>query len=195
MYIEVTGTDIYGNDAYKELFKGIISDSGTAGSIEKVKMSMDPSTPLFIISVIMKSKPESKRMIDAVSIRTEGKDVHLTITDENYAPQITSALWRMYGRDKVEQQTRFDVKIENGDEDRISETEIASGDDAKQEVIGAMWRILPEGIKARYNISEGRIITIAATEEIMTQPLKDKAQKMHNEVKDNLSAQEAEENV
>jgi putative methanogenesis marker protein 17 len=183
MEIVVTGTDVYGNKAYEDLFKNIVSDSGTAVTLERARVVLDPSTPLFIVSVVMRSNPESKKITDAASLRTEGNDVHLTVTDEHYAPQILAALWNMYGRGRVEQQTRFDLKVENGDEDRISETEISSGEDAKQEMIGSMWRVFPEGIKARYNISDGRVITIAATEEIMTQELKEKAREIHDEVR------------
>ncbi|MDR0778553.1 MAG: methanogenesis marker 17 protein [Methanomassiliicoccaceae archaeon] len=183
MEIEVTGADTFGNEAYKKLFEGLMSEVGKAISLEKVNIVLDPARPLFIFTLVLRSRPESKKISDAVSLRTEGKEVHLTITDENYAPEILSALWKMYGRDNVDQQTRFDIKIENGDDEAIGETVIASGEDAKQEIIGAMWRVLPEGIKARYNISEDRTITIAATEEIMTQELKDIAFEVHNKVK------------
>jgi putative methanogenesis marker protein 17 len=183
MEIDVTGPDAYGNEAYKKLFEAVMSEAGKAVSLEKARIVLDPVTPLFVFSIIMRSRPESKRIADAASIRTEGKEVHMTISDENYAPEILSALWKMYGRDRVDQQTRFDVKIDGGDEDAIENIEIASGEDAKQEIIGAIWRILPEGIKARYNISEGRMITIAATEEIVTAELKEKAMRMHSEAK------------
>ena len=183
MEIDVTGPDAYGCEAYKELFKGILSEAGKAVSLEKANLYLDPSTPLFVFTVVLRNVPESKTVADAVSIRTEGKDVHITISDENFAPEVLSALWKVYGRDRVDQQTRFDIKIENADEEKISGIEIASGEDAKQEMIGALWRVLPEGIKARYNISEGRIITIAATEEIMTDELKGRAMSVHKETR------------
>jgi len=183
MEIDVTGPDRHGNEAYLRLFKDVMSEMGKAVSLEKARLVLDPATPLFVFSVVMRSRPESKRMADVVSLRTEGKEVHIAISDENYAPEVISALWKEYGRGGVEQQTRSDLIVGNGDSDRIAELEIASGEDAKQEIIGAMWRVLPEGIKARYNISEGRMITIAATEEIVTQQIKDAALRIHNEVK------------
>jgi putative methanogenesis marker protein 17 len=183
MEVEVTGPEEYGNAAYKKLFEELMSDMNKAVSLEKVRFVLDPSTPLFVLSVVMRNKPESKRIADVTSIRVEGKEVHMTISDENYAPEVLSALWKVYGRDHVDQQTRFDIKIDNGDDDLIGGLEIASGEDAKQEIVGAMWRVLPEGIKARYNISEGRMITIAATEEIVTDELKARAQKIHDEVR------------
>ena len=182
MDIEISGPDSYGCKAYEEPFKGIMSEAGKAVSIEKAKLILDPKTPLFVISVLLRNEPESKTIADAVGIRTEGKDVHIAISDENYAPEVLSSLWKRYGRDRVDQQTRFDIKIENADEDEIAGMQIASGEDARQEIIGALWRVLPEGIKARYNISGGRVITIAATEEIMIADMKNKAHSIHDEV-------------
>jgi len=183
MDLEVKGTDVYGDEAYKQLFESTMSDVGKAAAIEKASMYLDPSTPLFVFTVILKGEPESKIISDAASLRTEGKDVFVSISDENYAPEILAVLWQKYGRDRVDQQTRFDVVVNGGDADDIAGIEIASGEDAKKEIIGALWRVIPEGIKARHNISEGKVITIAATEEIMTQELKDVATKLHNEAK------------
>jgi len=183
MDLEVSGADAYGNEAYRSLFESIMSEAGKAVSIEKAKMVLDPSTPLFVFSIVLRDEPESKKISDAASVRAEGKDVFLSISDENYAPEILSALWRMYGRDKVDQQTRFDVVVDGGNADTIANTEIASGEDAKMEMVGALWRVIPEGIKARHNLSEGKIITIAATEETVTQEIKDAAMRIHNESK------------
>jgi putative methanogenesis marker protein 17 len=183
MDIEITGPDEYGNEAYRKLFKDIMSEAGKAISLEKARIFLDPAAPLFVFSLVMRSTPERKTIADAVSMRTEGKEVHITISDENYAPEVLSALWKMYGRDRVNQQTRFDIIIDNADEDRIAGTEIASGEDAKQEIVGALWRVLPEGIKARHNISEGRVITIVATEEIVTHEIIDAGMRMHIEAK------------
>ncbi|MCL2607885.1 MAG: methanogenesis marker 17 protein [Methanomassiliicoccaceae archaeon] len=183
MEVNVTGPEEYGNKAYRTLFENVMNELGSSVSIEKAELYMDPVTPLFILSVVMRSRPESKKISDTASIRTEGNDVHITISDENYAHEIFSALERIYGRNSVDQQTRFDLKIENGDDDLIANTEIASEEDAKKEMIGAMWRVLPEGIKARHNISEGRIITIAATEEIVTDHIKSEAMRIHNGTK------------
>ncbi|MCL2143226.1 MAG: methanogenesis marker 17 protein [Methanomassiliicoccaceae archaeon] len=183
MDVIVTGTENYGNEAYKKLFEDVMSEMGKAVSLEKAIIVLDPEQPLFIFSVMLRNRPESKKIADAVSIRTEGSEVHITISDENYAPEILSALWKAYGRDRVDQQTRFDIKIDNADEETIANIEIASGEDSKREILGALWRTIPEGIKARHNISEGRVITIAATEEIVTQHVKDEALRIHNEIK------------
>jgi len=183
MIVNVIGPDVYGNESYKKLFEDIMFETGKTAAIEKVTILLDPATPMFVFSVLMMNEPGRKTIADAVSIRTEGKEVHITITDEHFAPQILSSLWKLYGRDRVDQQTRFDIKIDKGDEDVISKIEIASGEDAKREIIGAVWRVFPEGIKARHNISEGRLITIAATEEIVTPQLKERAMRVHNETK------------
>jgi len=183
MEVNVTGPDEYGNKAYRTLFENVMNELGSSVSVEKARLHMDPVTPLFVLSVMMRSRPESKKISDAASIRTEGNDVHITISNENYAHEILSALESIYGRNNVDQQSRFDLKIVNGNDELIAGTEIASEEDAKKEMIGAIWRVLPEGIKARHNISEGRIITVAATEEIVTERIKSEAVRIHNETK------------
>ena len=187
MQLEVEGPEKYGNESYKKLFETVMGEMGKALSLDKARLYLHPATPLFVFSVVMRTEPRSRTVADAASIRTEGNDTFVTISDENYAPEILSALWKRYGRDRVDQQTRYDIKINGADDAEIENMEISSGEDAKQEIIGALWRIIPEGIKARHNISEGRVITIAVTEEIMTPELKEKAMGIHKEVRDSVN--------
>jgi putative methanogenesis marker protein 17 len=167
MDVDVSGTDPYGNDAYKALFETIMNDIGVALVIEKAKIVLKPEVPLFIFSVRLANEPRKLTISDAASLRQEGDDVHMSISDEKYAPDILSHLWKRYGRSKVDQQTRFDLVVSGAKEDEISVMQISSGEEAKKEIIGALWRAMPEGIKVRHNLSESSVITIIATEEIM----------------------------
>ena len=165
MDVEVNGTDPYACPAYRLLFETIMNDVGKAILIERAKLVLKPEIPLFIFSVKLVNEPVSKTIADVASTRQEGNETHLSISDEKYAPEILSQLWKNYGRDNVDQQTRFDLVVTNGDEDRIKDLLVSSGEEAKKEIIGALWRAMPEGIKARHNISDGSVITIVATEE------------------------------
>jgi putative methanogenesis marker protein 17 len=183
MEIEVTGTDEYGNEAYKTLFDTIMNDVGKALIIDKVKLVLRPDIPMFIFSVRLINEPGVKTIADAADLRPEGSELHMSISEERYAPAILSQLWKKYGRDNIDQQTRFDLIVHGGDEKTVSEMVIDSGDESKKEVIGALWRVLPEGIKARHNISERNIITILATEEIVKPEMKEEAQRVHDSMK------------
>ena len=57
--------------------------------------------------------------------------------------------------------------VTGGDEEKIKDFLVSSGEETKKEIVGALWRAMPEGIKARHNISDGNVITIVATEEIV----------------------------
>jgi putative methanogenesis marker protein 17 len=183
MDIEVTGNDEYGNQAYKDLFATIMNDAGKALFIDKAKIVLRPDIPLFIFCVRLVNEPQNKVITDAATLRQDGTDLHMSISDENYAPEILSQLWKRYGRDNVNQQTRFDLVVANADEKEVGSMQIASGEEAKKEIIGALWRAMPEGIKVRHNISEGSIITIIATEEIIRPEMIAEGQKVHDTMK------------
>lgn len=179
MDVEVSGTDEYGNDAYKILFATIMNDVGKALLIDKAKIILKPEVPLFIFSVRLVNELTEKTIYDAASLRQEGTDVHMSISDERYAPEILSQLWKVYGRGRVDQQTRFDLVVAGGNEEEIGKLTIASGEEAKKEIIGAIWRAMPEGIKVRHNISDGSVITIVATEEIIKPEMIDEGIEIH----------------
>ena len=179
MQIRTEGTDDYGAKAYEQLFDTVMSDIGKAVMMDDTLLILKPEVPLFVFSVKLRNKPESLKIKDAASIRTEGKDVHMTISDERYAPEILKQLWDMYGRSNVQQSTRFDISIANADSDKISEIEISSSEEVLKEVIGAIWRAMPEGIKARHTFITGNVVTIMATEEIVTEEIRKEAEKVH----------------
>ena len=179
METDVSGSGGYGNTAYKELFEVIMSDIGKSQMIERTEMLLRPEVPLFVFSVRLRNVPDSLTMKDAASVRSEGDDVFISISDERYAPDILSQLWERYGRDNVDQETRFDIRINGADPDAISEIEIRSGESVMKEMIGAVWRAMPEGIRVRQRFLDGNTLTVLATEEIMTQEMRDEASEVH----------------
>jgi len=184
MNVEVSCTDGQGGDAYRDLFNVIMSDIGKAVMIEKVSLILKPEVPLFIFSVRLRNVPESTKIKDAASVRTEEGDVHISISDERYAPEILSELWKRYGRARVDQSTRFDLTVSGADPDEIAETEISSEEDVLKDVIGAVWRAMPEGIRARHSLTGGSVITIMATEEIITKEMKNETYEVHKSMQE-----------
>ncbi|KQM10782.1 MAG: methanogenesis marker 17 protein [Candidatus Methanomethylophilaceae archaeon] len=193
MNIEATGTDPYGSEAYKDLFRVIMSDIGKGILIDEARILLRPEVPLFIFSVMLKAEPDNKTISDAASLRKEGDNVFITISDERYAPDILSQLWKRYTRARVDQQTRFDIVIEGADTDEVADIEISSGEETKKEILGAVWRSMPEGIRVRFNQTDGRVLTIMATEEIVRPEMKEEARKVHEEML--AKAREAERHV
>lgn len=180
MDIEIIGEDPYGNDAYSKLFEEIMSDLDKAVLINKVQLMLRPDIPLFVFSLILRAEPARKTVADVSSVRNDPNGVHVTITQERYAPDILSALWARYGRSNVYQQTRFDIDVTGATEQEMSEIVVASGEDDIREIMGAIWRTMPEGIKNRKTLIDGNVITVVATEEILTQEMLAEGRRIHS---------------
>ncbi len=179
MDIEIEGGDKYGNDAYSRLFDEIMSDLDKAVLIDKARLVLDPETPLFVFSIVLKAAPGPKTIGDVSTVRKDVGGVHVTITEERYAPDILSALFARYGRTAVEQQTRFDLVVNGAEEADVESMKVSSGEEDLRELMGALWRTMPEGIKNRKALISGNVITIVATEEIMTPEMVEKGRSEH----------------
>ncbi|MDR0508687.1 MAG: methanogenesis marker 17 protein [Candidatus Methanoplasma sp.] len=135
MEIEVISEDKFGGDTYRDLFMEIMSDIGKAFHMEKASLSLKPEIPLFIFSVRLKTEHADKTIADVANIREEGDTVHITITDERYAPEIMKELWVRYGKSRVDQQTRFDIEVKGAQSSDIGSFIVASGEEFLKEAI------------------------------------------------------------
>ena len=179
MDIEIVGEDPYGRDAYAKLFDEIMSDLNKAVLIDKVQLTLEPETPLFIFSIVLRAAPSAKTIGDVSTVRTDVGGVHITITQERYAPDILRELWAKYGRKAVYQQTRFDLDVNGAKEDEVSAIVVASGEDDRREIMAAIWRTMPEGIKNRKTLISDNVITVVATEEILLPEMIERGRKVH----------------
>lgn len=182
MEVEVVGTDPYGDAAYKALFEGIIGDIGKTFMIEGAKLVLKPEVPLFIFSVVLRNVPGGKTISNVASLRQEREDLHMSISEERYAPDVLAQLWKRYGRSMVEQQTRFDLIVHGGKAEEIESIPISSGEAAIKEILGAVWRALPEGIRNRETLIDDRVVTVVATEETMKPEFLEEARAMHGQM-------------
>lgn len=167
MDIEIVGDDPYGREAYARLFEEIMSDLDKAVLIERARLVLRPTVPLFVFTIVLKTAPAPKTIGDVANVRTDIGGVHVTITDEGHAPAILEALFERYGRQSVVQQTRFDLSVDGAEESDVSSMVVTSGEEDRREIMGALWRSMPEGIKNRKALISGEVITIVATEEIL----------------------------
>jgi putative methanogenesis marker protein 17 len=176
----VAGTDGYGNERYKALYEELLFDVGKLAAIEKSYLVLKPQVPLLIVSVKMKARPAAKNIGNVASTRSERDKVYVSISDEMYAPGILNALWHRYGRDNVQQLDRFDIAITGAKNSfEVDEIEVESHEHPVQEVLGALYRVLPEGIRNRRTFSDNDVITVLATEEIMRPEMIDEAKVIH----------------
>ncbi|MDI3541844.1 MAG: hypothetical protein PWQ62_758 [Candidatus Methanomethylophilaceae archaeon] len=184
MKLEVEGTEEWGTKAYEELLRRILADMGESRAVEKARIVLRPEEPLFIISIKMRTRPERVNMADIAELRQEGDRVFMRIEDERYAPSILSYLWSHYGRENVDQRTRFELTVRGATTEDLSNIEVVSGEKVRSEMIDAVWRTMPEGMRARYHISGPRTMTILATEEMLLPEMKEEAQRLHAEMEE-----------
>lgn len=179
MDIEIVAEDPYGKDAYAKLFDEIMSDLDKAVLIDRARLMMKPDIPLFVFTIVLKSAPGPKTIGNVATVRTEVNGTHVTITEERFAPDILNALFERYGRQAVVQQTRFDLDVNGAKEDEVSSIVVSSGEEDKRELMGALWRTMPEGIKNRKTLITENVITVIATEELMTPEMIEEGRSEH----------------
>ena len=174
------GTDEYGCEAYRRLYEEIMYDIGKIASVDRSCLVLKPEVPLFIVSVKMKAKPAAKTIGAVANTRAERGTVYVSISDELYAPGCLSVLWDRYGRDNVQQIDRLEISVEGPSTSaEVDALEVESSEQPVREVLGALWRILPEGIRNRRTLQSDNVISVAATEEIMLPEHLQELQKVH----------------
>ena len=100
-----------------------------------------------------------------------------------YAPGTLQSLWKAYGRDNVQQTDRLDITVRGPDTSaEVDAIEVESQEQPVQEIIGALWRVMPEGIRNRRVLTDGNTITVMATEEIVRPEHMREAQEIHDKM-------------
>ena len=74
------------------------------------------------------------------------------------------------------------MSVADADLEVVSKTVIASGEEALKEIIGSVWRSMPEGIKVRHVFISGTVVTVVATEEIMRPEFMKEGARVHVEM-------------
>ena len=176
----VAGTDEYGNECYRTLYEELMGDVGKLASVEKSYLLLKPQVPLFIVSLKMKARPAAKTVGAVASTRSERDLVYVSISDEMYAPGILTALWKRYGRDNVQQLDRLDISVKGAKNSfEVDDITVESNEQPVQEVLAAVYRVLPEGIRVRRTFSGNDVITVVATEEVMLPAYIQEAEVIH----------------
>ena len=171
MNINVKGTEEYGNKSYAELFKRILVDLGLANRIEEARMVILPEKPLFLISVRTRKARTTVRLDEIASVEEKGSNTYLIITNESYAPVLLANLWKRFGRERIEQLSRLEILCHGIGSDLLKSIELDPGQELKKELLDALWRLMPEGFKVHHTLASDTVMTIAATEHVMTDEL------------------------
>lgn len=179
MEIVVEGTDQYGADSYAHIFEQVLQEMGLTTVLEKIFLLVRPEDPLFVVSVRMRRAAGAKPITDIAQLDDKEGGVMVSITDENYAPRLLAILWKDYGRERVEQLTRYEIFITGVTRNDLWEISISPEEELKAQVLDAIWKLVPEGLKIRHTFSSPDVMTIANTEHGFQPEWLAKAEQVH----------------
>ncbi|MDW5562599.1 MAG: methanogenesis marker 17 protein [Methanomassiliicoccus sp.] len=169
-------------DNFESIFRQILQDLGITRSVLAFRIVADPQAPYFLISVRLGRARSAIKVADMSQLNTHTGGTAITITDEAWAPALLNKLWQKYGRDRVEQLTRFEILVRGAELEEVSAMELDPGEELKAKVLDAVWRLFPEGFTVRYNIVDDRAMTIIGTEHDMSPQWVNVAQMVHKEM-------------
>ena len=107
----------------------------------------------------------------------------IKIKDETYLPELLEKLWELEGRNKIHQPNRFEVIIDDPTKDLEGLVIRDPQEDLKKKVYDAIFRIIPEGFRVIDHRSEGNIIALTCTDEMMKDEWIKKTEEIIEEVK------------
>ena len=168
MEVIAEGPESFANDSYSLLLERTLVDMGITTSIEKVKMIIRPSEPLFIISIRTRQAGGSRLVSEIANIEEKEGGTFLSINDENFAPRLLSLLWRTFGRERIEQITRLEIFAKGTTAKEVETLRLDPEEELKKKLLDAVWRLLPEGFKVRHEVASEMCMTITATERTLT---------------------------
>ncbi len=96
---------------FDTIFRQILQDLGVTRSVEVFKILADPDEPYFLVSMKLGRARSAIKVSDMAQLNEHTGGTAITITDENWAPALLTKLWQQYGRDRVEQLTRFELLV------------------------------------------------------------------------------------
>ncbi len=182
MNISVKGTDEYGNQSYADLFRRILVDLGLANRVEEARVLILPEKPVFLISIRTRKARTTVKLDDIASVEEKGDNTYLDITNESYAPVLLANLWKRFGRERIEQLSRLEILCHGIKSELLKTIELDPGQELKKELLDALWRFMPEGFKVHHTLSSETVMTIAATEHVMTDEMISMAKQMQGEM-------------
>lgn len=176
--------DREGAEAYELVVKQVLQDLQLGRAIEDLQIFADPREPVFII-VVKFAKAASPVYLEDMAIPEYDKEenkLHLRITDETYLPQLLEKLWRLEGREKIQQPTRFEIIIENPTVKLEGLIVHDPQETLRKKIYDAIFRIIPEGFRVIRDISSDNIIAMVCTDEILQEEWIKKADNMIKKV-------------
>ncbi len=172
--------DKRGAEAYELVVKQVLQDLQLGRAVEDLRIFVDPREPIFIIvvKVAKTSHPIYINDMATYEYDEEERKLRLHINDETYLPHLLERLWKLEGREKIQQPSRFEIFIDDPSIDLEGLLVYDPGETLRRKVYDAIFRILPEGFRVIRDISQDNIIAMVCTDELLEDKWIEKAYKM-----------------
>ena len=188
--IVVESPEEIGAEVYKRVVVDVLSDLSLGRVVEKVRVYIDVTQPVFIFVGLRRMGLPSVHLKDFadVEIGEYGKqEVIINLNKETYIPQLLNKLWERYGKGNINQKERTKIIVETAN--YMTEVDLLKDmviDEKVQEInnriVDAMLRIIPEGFRVRYHQLTDEYILFVASEDPIKQDWKDRAEAMRDKL-------------
>lgn len=181
MYVECY--DEVGAEVYDTLLRHALQELKLARAINAVKVFIDPRDAIFIAVVKLEKASQPIYLKDMASYKYEDDLLKILIDNENYTPDLLRVLWREEGRVNVAQPDRYKIEISNPTIDPENLMVVDPSKELKRIVYDALFRVMPEGFRMTRNASEGNLVCLMSSDEIIDEKWNKKFNEVIEEVK------------
>ena len=181
----VKSTDKEGAKVYEMIIGQIFQDLQLSPSIKDVKVYVDPKEVVFILAMKLDKTSSFTPLSDVATVKYDKEDdkTVIRVNDEKYLPNILKMLWQEKGRENVHQPNRFNVVL-GGEQVNLEDLVVNDPhENLKKRVYDAAFRIIPEGFRIIRDISDGDVIAIVCTDELIKDEWLDKGLQYVEELK------------
>ena len=181
MYVECY--DEVGAQVYDTLLRHTLQDLKLARAISAIKIFIEPREALFIGVVKLEKASQPIYLDDMATYKTENGILKIKIENENYLPDLLRVLWIKEGRKNVSQPDRYKIEITNPTINPKNLVVIDPSRELKRKVYDALFRVMPEGFRMTKNASQGNMVCIMSSDEIIDEKWNQKFNEVIEEVK------------
>ncbi len=177
MKTAVDCTEKIGGEQFKYIAEKSVEDLGLGGSIAEIRMYIRPEEPLFVIGVRYKEFTGKNTIGELGTVDPRAEGVKIILNSEIDVGDALKALWNVYGRDRVEQGGRMDIKVDGVEAEDVRGIKIREkAIDVASKVNELALRIIPEGFRVRHVTKKEGEITIVAAEDPIKEEWKKQAE-------------------
>lgn len=161
--------DRQGAEVYEMIIRQILQDVQISRSIEDMRVFIDPREPVFIIAVKYAKAASPITVEDFTEFKYDENEnaTYIRVKDETYLPELLQKLWEREGREKIHQPSRFEIIINDPKTELQGMAIHDPKEDLKKKIYDAIFRIIPEGFRVIKDYSEGNIISMVCSDEII----------------------------